>query len=136
MHVPQSPDIISTPSSSKIGFEGNPFCGESMCLLDIISDFKQGRPKNLYFIGRLGASKTADGWRMEYGSDFETISLAGDSGNGCKLVPAADQKPVNGKGDIVGQQELKDYCDTFLDCTPFPIFPSIATRFRPIVHLK
>ena len=40
-HRPQGPDKIATPAGRKIGFGGNLFCGKSMCLMDIISDFKQ-----------------------------------------------------------------------------------------------
>ena len=128
-HPPIGDGMLAVPSTSKIGFECDPFGQESLRLLDFTSGENHGLPTKLYFIERLGAFANAQGWFMEYASVFEEVDLRPPGKNKNVTSPRAEDRNISAKsGGLAAQQELVDYWALF-----FPGAPIWNSEIAPIL---
>ena len=118
-HPPTGDGMLAVPSTSKIGFECDPFDQESLCLLDFTAEKNRGLPTKLYFIERLGAFANAEGWFMEYASVFEEVDLRQTGKKQNVAAAPAVRRIVSPKsGSLAAEQEMGDYCGLFFSESP------------------
>lgn len=60
---------------SKVGFDGKPFGGRSLRLLDFMWERNVGLPESIYFAQIVGASVNPGGRYFEYTSGFDRAEL-------------------------------------------------------------
>ena len=135
LHPAQSDDKVEVPWINKVGFEGNPFDGRSLRLLDFMWGKNVGLPESIYFAQIVGSSVKPDGWYFEYTVGFERSKLKSKDEK-CDRKDSIGPKPEelhrpkfsSAPGSLVALQEIADYCELFEVGAPF--WHSRITMFR------